>query len=85
MNDLLNNMYFVNAGEKCGQFIILLEFDSKTKTYSILGLPESEAIYIIQKDINMGIEHKILDFVQKLPKDVIKDCKNEFQYRINNK
>lgn len=78
-------MYFVNKGERIGQFLMMVDFDEKTKIYSVLGLPESEPLYISEKDIYTGIETKILDFVDTIPPDVFKDCQNEFQYRINHK
>jgi len=93
-------MYFVNAGARRGQFLILIDLNKDTKTYSVLGLPKiadvndstkeksniklsSEALYITENDIKAGIDHKILEFVRRLPRWYFKDCKNEFQYQIN--
>jgi len=78
----LGDMYFVLHGQKIGQFLVLIDFDVEKKIYSILGLPDSEVIYISQKDIEFGITNKVLDFIKKLPIDIYRDCEKEFQYRL---
>jgi len=81
---LLGSVYFVRYGDRIGQFLIFIEFVEDTNSYSLLGLPESEAVYITQQDIDKAITHKVLEFVEKLPSDVFEDCKKEFEYRANN-
>jgi hypothetical protein len=83
--NLLKNIYFVNKGQRTGQFLVMVGYDETDKNYSVLGLPESEPIYISEKDVTNGIETKILDFVDQLPTEEYEECKNEFTYRINNK
>ncbi len=82
---ILKNMYFVNIGERTGQFWVILGVQEDKKIYSVLGLPESEPLYISENDLTKGIEKKILTLVEELPSEVIKDCENEFNYRINSK
>jgi hypothetical protein len=82
---LLKNVYFVNRGQRTGQFLILLDFNSDNKNYSVLGVPESEALYITEDEIEKGIQSNLLEFVEELPTDIYETCKSEFQYRINNK
>lgn len=84
-DSILKNMYFVNIGERTGQFLIILGIQEDKKIYSVLGLPESEPLYISENDIKNAIDKKILSFVEELPSEVIKDCENEFNYRINSK
>jgi len=85
MNNLLQNMYFITKGDRVGQFLILIDYNSKTKIYSVLGLPESEVMYITKDNIEKGIQNNILDFVETVPKDVYIECKNEFKYRESHK
>jgi hypothetical protein len=85
MNNLLNNLYFIQKGEFIGMFILILDYDESKKIYSILGLPDLETLSIPENDIHSGIENKILDFVEKIPDEYINDCKNEFQYRLKSK
>ena len=82
---LLKNMYFVNKGQRIGQFLVLVDFSEQEKNYSVLGLPESEPLYITESDITTGIGGNILELVGELPLDEYEACKNEFQYRINHK
>jgi len=82
---LLKNMYFVAKGQRTGQFLVLVDYDKEKQNYSVLGLPESETLYVTEIDIKKGIDTKLLDFVEELPTDVYESCKNEFQYRINHK
>lgn len=81
MSNLIKNLYFVSKGERSGQFLILIDFDQTLQSYSVLGLPESEILQITQKDINHGIETKILEFVEKVPYKIFQDCQKEFNYR----
>lgn len=82
MNELLNNLYFVQKGEFIGIFLLLLEYDETKKTFSVLGFPDLETLFITEKDIISGIENNILDFIEKVPDEYINNCKNEFQYRL---
>jgi hypothetical protein len=82
---LIKNLYFVAKGERTGQFLIIIDFDKKTNVYSVLVLPDSEAILITQTEIENGINKKILEFVQELPETIFSDCKTEFKYRETHK
>lgn len=85
MNEQLSNMYFVKFGQRTGQFLIIMEYDKTKNIYGVLGLPESETIYLTKKDLDEGIDKKVLDFVEKLPEDIFSTCKDEYKYRLNNK
>jgi hypothetical protein len=82
-NNIIKNVYFINTGERVGQFFVIIDY--KNENYHILALPESESIIAIEKEIDDLIEHKIMEFVEELPDDIYNDCKNEFLYRLNNK
>lgn len=84
VENLLKSMYFVRYGERTGQFLIFIDFIENTDSYSLLGLPESEPVYITQQDVDKAITHKVLEFVETLPSDVFEECKKEFEYRANN-
>ena len=78
---LLQNMYVVGKGDHTGQFLALIDFDEDKKIYSVLGLPESDVMYISEHDINDGIENNILELIEKLPDMIFNDCQSEFNHR----
>ena len=78
---LIKSMYFVKFGERTGQFLIFIDFDEETNSYSLLALPESEPVYITKTDIDKALSYKVMEFIEKLPNDVFKDCKKEFKFR----
>ena len=84
VKELIGTMYFVKHGEKTGQFLVFVKFDEKTDSYSLLGLPESDHVCITKVDIDKAIAHRALEFIDKLPPDVFKECVTEFEYRANN-
>ena len=85
VKNILKQMYFVKFGARTGQFLIFIDFDKDKKLYSILGVPESEVLYISENDIERAITYKVLDYVETLPTSVFDDCKREFKYRENGK
>lgn len=84
-NQLINNIYFVNSGDRTGQFLNVIDYNEKKKTYSLLAFPESEPIYIIKKQLEDAISVGLLSFVEKVPDDVQEECKKEFLHRIKDK
>lgn len=82
---LIKTVYFVKFGTRTGQFLIFLDYDEEKEMYSILGVPESEALYMSFNDVDKAITHKVLEFVETLPNSIYEECKTEFKYRENNK
>lgn len=83
--NILKNMYFVKFGDRTGQFLIFIDFNEDTKTYSALGVPESEPLYISENDVERAISYKVLEHVETLPQDVFEGCQSEFKYREKSK
>jgi hypothetical protein len=77
----LNTLYFVNKGERTGQFLLFLEYNDKKSLYSVLTLPECEPIFISFSEIEKYLQDKNLEFVEEVPKDIIEHSLNEFNYR----
>lgn len=84
-NQLIKNIYFVTKGDRTGQFLNVIDYDKKKKTYAILAFPESEPIYIVEKQFKDAISNGLILFVESVPEDVYIECKNEFLHRISNK
>jgi hypothetical protein len=75
----------VNAGDRSGQFLNVIDYEETKKTYAILAFPESEPIYIIKKQFEDAISSGLISFVEKVPDDVQLECKKEFLHRTSNK
>ena len=84
-NNIIKNVYFVNIGERTGQFLNIIDYDKKTNKYFILAFPESEALYVTENELETAILSEYVSFVETLPDDICEECKKEFFYRINNK
>jgi len=74
-------MYFVKNGDKMGKFLVVVDYDSKGKFYSVLLLPDGHADYVTEHDMNLGITNKYIDKVKRLPRSVSNTCKKEFIYK----
>lgn len=75
--------YFVEAGERCGQFLSFLSFDYDVNAYCVLVLPDCEPIFVTEQEINKYKVDGLVKFIKKLPKKVIKDTFKEYEYRKN--
>ena len=69
-------LYAVKTGDYAGNFIAYID---RTKVnYSFLTIPPMEQISVPIDDFKQGIENKILDFVEILPKNVYKIIEAEY-------
>lgn len=75
---ILQNTYFIKHGERTGQFLVVVDHDKEKSTFSILGLPELECLYIKEEELFKHISNNMIDFVEKLPDGVFNDCKTQF-------
>ena len=82
---LNKNVYFVNAGDRTGQFLTVVDYEESKETYAILAFTESEPLYIIKKQFEDAIMGGLITFVETIPEDVHNECKKEFLYRVSNK
>lgn len=80
---ILGGVYFLNKGERIGQFLYFLRFDEEKQVYSVLTLPECEPIFISKKEMEEHISNKDVEFVEKPPKDILKETILEFEHRIS--
>lgn len=81
-NNLLGNIYVVEGGTYGGDYLVLME--EKETSYIFFVLPDKTKREILIDDFDRGIELKILTFLEKLPKQVFKECKKEFSGINNN-
>lgn len=79
----VSEIFFVNQGERSGQFLLFLEFDKNKELYSVLTLPECEPIFISKKEIENYNTKGFVEFVEKVPDDILNESLNEFNYRIS--
>lgn len=74
-------MFFVPMGDRCGQFLLFLKHEKEKDRYSVLALPECDPIYIGVKEIQGYQDGGFLEFVEKVPKDVLSTSISEFNLR----
>jgi hypothetical protein len=78
----ISNLYVVNAGTYGGDYLILI--DQTDSDLNFLVLPDMLKRTIQIGDFKRGIENKIVIFIEKLPKNIFKTCKTQYE-KINNK
>lgn len=78
---LCGNIYCVQSGERAGEFLLFLDYDEDRKVHSVLTLPECDPIFVSNIEYDRYMESDLLDFVETLPKDIVDECKLEFNLR----
>jgi len=72
----LGNIYAVTGGDYMGEFFVLVE--ETNKDYIFLSLPDFYVRHVPKDKYEFGVQNKILDFREKLPQDIFKDCMNKY-------
>ncbi len=70
------NLYAVHHGDYAGQMFALVNINEKS--YNFLAMPDMKNIKVPTNDFDKGKE-KIIKFVEKLPKDVFKVIKAQYE------
>tara|TARA_R100000005_G_C4957053_1_gene175215 strand:+ start:826 stop:1098 length:273 start_codon:yes stop_codon:yes gene_type:complete len=69
-------LYAVKNGDYAGHFIAYISsFDDK---HFFLTLPNNQKLEVPIKDFEEGLKNKLLDFVEKMPKNVWKVVKAQY-------
>jgi hypothetical protein len=81
-NTLTNNVpvhrtvYAVTGGDYLGEFLVYVE--ERDDTCYFLSLPKMQIRKIVKSDVTAGLESKVLDKVERLPKDVFSLCYEQY-------
>lgn len=76
---VVGNFYVVDAGTYGGDYLLLIEVDEQNKNYKFLALPDMKKRDITFDVFSRGIEYKVVNFIEKLPKKVFKTCKQQYE------
>jgi len=69
-------LYAITGGKYLGELFVFIE--DKNDTFSFLSLPDMKIRDIPSEKFDFGIENKIIDVVEKLPKEVFEVCKKQY-------
>ena len=72
----IGHIYAVASGDYMGEFLVLVE--EKEDQCVFLSLPDFHIRDVPKEKYKWGIKHKILDFREKLPKDVFMECNKKY-------
>ena len=75
-------VYAVTGGDYLGEFIIYVE--EEDDMYCFLSLPKMNIRQIAKSDVAEGLENKVLDKVERLPKDVFSLCYEQYVHSQTN-
>ena len=67
----VGNIYAVDGGDYMGEFFVLVE---KLQDYIFLSLPDFHIRTVSEDKLQIGLDKNILDFREKLPVDIFKEC-----------
>lgn len=78
----IGQIFVVEGGTYAGDYLVVVEEDDNV-VYCLV-LPDKQRREINKKDFVRGLELKIVTFLEKLPKYVLKVCKSEYNTLNNN-
>lgn len=70
------NLYAVKHGDHAGKFLAYIQ--SSKDTHHFLTIPGNECLEIPIADFENGIDNKIVDFVEIIPRSVFKVVKAQY-------
>jgi hypothetical protein len=71
----VGNIYAITAGSFMGEFWVLMD---KNHEYVFLSLPDFKIRNVTQDKFDIGVKESILEFQEKLPKDIFNDCLEKY-------
>lgn len=74
-------VYAVEHGDFVGEFFVYITTNSNG-SYDFLSLPKMQKRTVPQESFVSGIKNKIINFVEKLPKQVYKLCVAQYETPI---
>ena len=74
-------VYAITGGVFLGEMFTLMEKNKSSREYIFLSLPDMHHRTVSYEKFKFGLENKIIDIVEKIPRDVYDTCKK--QYEIN--
>ena len=72
----VGQIFVVDGGTYAGDYLVVME--ENNDGVSCLVLPDKQKRFIKRVDFERGLDLKILTFLEKLPKYVLKVCKQEY-------
>lgn len=67
----IGNIYAVSSGTYMGEFWVLMDDNGD---YQFLSLPDFKIRRVVSDKFKIGIDKDILEFQEKLPKNIFNDC-----------
>lgn len=73
-------VYAITKGTYLGELFVHIE--NKDSTYYFLSLPDMKVRTVPVDKFKFGIDNKIIDIVERLPKKVYNVCKSQYNKNI---
>ena len=74
-------VYAVTAGRFLGELLVFIE--TNEKKFKFLSLPTMTIRDVPSDKFDVGIKSKIIDFVERLPKDIFTTCVKQYRKNLN--
>lgn len=69
-------IYAITGGKYLGELFVFME--EKEDIYKFLSLPEMKIREVPKDKFDFGLTEKIIDIVKKIPNDIYKVCKAQY-------
>lgn len=76
INNLDRNIYAVSEGSYKGEFFVYINKDDNN--YYFLSLPHNNTVIVPLDEFNTGLDKKVIQFLEKIPKNVYEICKAQY-------
>lgn len=70
------NIYGCNTGDYVGSMLLYIE--SNKSSYGFLKIPTMENLWVPKEKFDFGVEHCIIEYIERVPKYVRKTSKAKF-------
>ena len=75
-------LYAITGGVFLGEMFTLMENKKSSREYIFLSLPDMLHRTVSYEKFKFGLENKIIDIVEKIPKDVYSTCKKQYEANL---
>jgi hypothetical protein len=75
------NVYAVGTGLYVGEMFVFIQ--ENKDTYEFISIPKNENRSVPKDKFDLGIKHKILEFVNEIDKEVLVLLEKQFVFNVN--
>tara|TARA_R100000805_G_C3600473_1_gene101192 strand:- start:426 stop:704 length:279 start_codon:yes stop_codon:yes gene_type:complete len=79
----IGSLFAVVAGDYMGEFLLCMERGNDE--YVFMSLPDFKILKVPDVEVERGLNSKVIDFIEKIPKKYFKECCEQYKKIQNEK